>query len=82
MMNITKGMLVAGESLLVVGEYWACETPGEHNTVCINYNEKLSSIEKANFFDWLQLNHLLAKDDAWLFLPERFSPLDVGMDVE
>ena len=82
MMNITKGMLAAGESLVVVGEYWTCEAPGEHNTICISYNEKLISVEKADFADWLQLNHLLARDNELPAYPATFDPMDMGMDVE
>ena len=82
MMNITKGTLVAGKDLRIVGEYWTCETPGEHNTICISYNKKLSSVEKADFTDWLQLNHLLAQDNELPAYPVTLDPMDMGMDVE
>ena len=79
--RIVKGYLVESNSYLCMGEYWT--SMNDYYTICISYNDKLISMDKARFADWLQLNHLLYDElVATDSVPACFDPFDIGMDVE
>lgn len=79
--RIVKGCLLRSESYTCVGEYWTAEN--DYYTVCISYGDKLLSMDKGWFGDWLQLNHLMYDELVAIdSMPACFDPFDVGMDVE
>ena len=81
-MNITKGKLIGTSragARVTMGEYWTAD----QFMVCISCREKLLTMEKATFLDWVQQNKMLVQDIGGC-TPQgaAFDPLDVGMDVE
>ena len=79
--RIVKGYLVESNSYIYAGEYWT--SANDYYTVCISYGDKLLSMDKGKFGDWLQLNHLLYDDLVVIdSMPACFDPFDVGMDAE
>ena len=80
MTNIIKGYILTSEYVRA-GEYW---TPhNDYYVVCISYGEKLLTMDKTWFRDWLTRNHLMYDEmvakEVW---GSCFDPFDVGMDVE
>ena len=69
MLKISAGTIVTKDDEKV-GEYWTAEN--DFNVVCVKFFDKLLTIDKAYFSDWLQLTHVYSKEYTPQCLPSCF----------